>query len=133
MTQPQTNAQLAYSLGAVTAGLQQMQSGLASGELMMDDKAGPILSAALETATTKSATLLFQVAAISTPAQLGANAVSTSMTGKFAHRATGDGSALAPMLKQYQEILVQAKRAVDAAIANFGATDGSISSDLARR
>jgi hypothetical protein len=133
MTQPQTNAQLAYSLSAVSSNLRQIQSGLASGELRMDDQVGPTLSAALEAAATMTATLLYQVATISTPAHLGANAVSTSMTGKFVHRATGDGAALAPMLKQYQGALVQAKSAVDAALANFRATDGSISSDLAGR
>jgi hypothetical protein len=133
MTQPPTTRQLAHSLGAVSAGLQQMQASVAAGTLSIKPEAGQALATALQTASEGAVSLTQRMNAVSQPAQLGVNQVSSSMTAKFSGRGDGDNTALRPMLAQYVQLLQEAKAAVDASVSRYGATDGSISDDMGGR
>lgn len=130
MTQPQTNEQLAYSLGAVANNLHQMQASLASGELSIDPAAGKILRDGYNAALDTCSQIKRLCVSLSTPASLGSNSVSTAMTGKFAGRADGDALALGPLFTDYQNLIQQMRDAVDAAMAAYQLTEEGIAGDM---
>lgn len=125
MAQPQTNAQLDYSLGAVSAGPQETQAGVASGELRIERSAGQTLSAVLDKAHSDSGLPLRKIGAVANPATLETNAISN----KFVRGADGTELSLSPLLTQYRDMLAVAKSAVDRRLSQYHDTEGSISSD----
>ncbi len=130
---PTDETQLAYNLGAAAHNVDKLRSSIAAGEVTITADAGNALIAALLKAADDTDWIRSGIDALATPAQLGANRVSTAMTIKFRGRADGHAEALAVQLKSYVDHFHQAKAAVASAMGSYHGVDGGTADDLGPR
>jgi hypothetical protein len=119
-------------LGAAVADVGQLGVNVRAGRVRLDPAVGAQLLATMRAHADDIAAWQQRVDDLARPLPLGNNPVSTSMGAKFNGRAQGRDTALATVLAQYRDAVLDASDAIEQAMRGYAATENAIHDALRR-